>query len=63
MGEEEGPTGGRALTPATYIHRLTTVGGSAPATGCSLSSHVGSRAFVPYVADYFFYREQQRNDE
>ena len=63
VGDEVGPTGGRTLTPATYIHRLNTAGGIAPATGCSLAADVGKRAFVPYEADYFFYREQRRNDD
>ena len=63
MGEENGPRGGRTLTPATYIHRLNTAGGIAPATGCSLAADVGKRVFVPYEADYFFYRERQRNDD
>jgi hypothetical protein len=62
VGREGGPTGGERLTVATYIHRLNTVGGLAPATGCSQASHVGSRVFVPYEADYFFYRHQRRND-
>jgi hypothetical protein len=62
VGAEGGPTGGRRLTVATYIHRLNTVGGIAPATGCSQSVDVGSRIFVPYEADYFFYRDQHLND-
>ena len=62
VGAEGGPTGGKRLTVAAYIHRLNTVGGLAPATGCSLSAHVGTRAFVPYEADYFFYRDQRRNE-
>ena len=60
VGAEGGPTGGSKLTEATYIHRLKTVGGIAPATGCSQSVNVGSRIFVPYEADYFFYRDQHR---
>ena len=47
---------------ATYIHRLNTVGGIAPANGCSQSVDVGSRIFVLYEADYFFYRDQHLND-
>jgi hypothetical protein len=63
VGDEDGPTGGSRLTVATYIHRLNTAGGVAPATGCSLAADVGRRVFVPYEADYFFYREQHRNDD
>jgi len=63
VGADGGPTGGRRLTVATYIQRLNTAGGIAPATGCSQSANVGSRTFVPYEADYFFYRDQHRNDD
>jgi hypothetical protein len=63
VGAEGGPTGGRRLTVATYLHRLNTAGGIAPATGCSQSLDVGRRSFVPYEADYFFYRDQHRNDD
>jgi len=63
VGAEGGPTGGRRLTGATHIHRLNTAGGTAPAIGCSQSVNVGSRIFVPYEADYFFYRDQHRNDD
>jgi len=63
VGAEEGPNGGRQMTAATYVHRLNTAGGIAPATGCSVSANVGARAFVPYQADYFFYRDQHRNDD
>ena len=63
VGSESGPTGGKKMRAATYVHRLNTVGGLAPATGCSQSSDVGSRAFVPYEADYFFYRDQHRNGD
>jgi hypothetical protein len=54
-GTEAGPSGGSVLTQTTYIQRLNTSGGRAPATGCSLSSEVGALALVPYAADYFFY--------
>jgi hypothetical protein len=63
VGAEGGTRGGRRLTVANYIHRLNTVGGVAPATGCSQSVNVGSRTFVPYEADYFFYRDQHRDDD
>ena len=45
-----------ALPAATYVQRLNTVGGTAPSTGCSASNDVGSQAFVPYQADYYFYQ-------
>jgi len=57
VGDARGPHGGRTLTPATWIQRLNTTGGMAPATGCSATGNVGARAFVPYTADYFFYKK------
>lgn len=38
----------------TFIQRLDTVGGAAPATGCDVD-HVDAQALVPYRAGYFFY--------
>lgn len=57
VGTRVGPTGGAALTGTTFIQRLSTVGGAAPATDCSLPTDVGNKAFVPYTADYFFFRK------
>jgi hypothetical protein len=56
VGAENGPTGGDTLTETTFIQRLNTSGGVAPSTGCSSPTDVGRLAFVPYTADYFFYR-------
>ena len=61
VGAQDGPTGGQMLTATTFIHRLNTSGGVAPSTGCTIPTDVGKRAFVPYTADYFFYREDDRN--
>jgi hypothetical protein len=58
IGNEQGPTGGRILSKTTFVQRLNTAGGSAPADGCSTSADVGNQALVPYTADYFFYRQQ-----
>jgi hypothetical protein len=55
-GAQDGPTGGDKLSPTSYIQRLNTTGGAAPASGCSQAADVGKRAFVPYTADYYFYR-------
>jgi hypothetical protein len=55
-GAEAGPEGGDVLAQATFIHRLNTSGGSKPANGCSEPREVGSLNFVPYRADYYFYR-------
>ena len=59
IGAEEGPAGGKSLTKTTFIQRLNTNGGSAPATGCAVAGDVGKQALVPYTADYFFFRADQ----
>ena len=56
VGREDGPTGGARIADSTFVQRLNTHGGVAPSTGCSSSADVGHLAFVPYTADYFFYR-------
>ena len=56
IGSDEGPAGGRLLTKTTFIQRLNTNGGSAPATGCLVTGDVGRQVLVPYSADYFFFR-------
>jgi hypothetical protein len=58
VGREDGPTGGEKLSETTFIQRLNTVGGVAPPTGCAASTDVGQRVFVPYEADYFFFKEK-----
>jgi hypothetical protein len=60
VGAQEGPEGGSFLTRAQYIHRVNTVGGVMPATGCSHSAEIGAIALVPYEADYFFYKGKPR---
>jgi len=56
VGQRVGPTGGGNLFGTTFLQRVNTVGGLAPATGCDGLTDVGSKRFVPYTADYFFYR-------
>ena len=51
IGSQEGPTGGRTLTKTTFIQRLNTRGGSAPALGCSGLGDVGRQTLAPYSAD------------
>lgn len=63
VGTEEGPTGGDKLTQSTFIQRLNTLGGVAPSDGCAQPADVGKRAFVPYRADYFFYRAPRGDDD
>jgi hypothetical protein len=44
------------MTKTTFIQRLNTKGGSAPADGCLTSADVGKHTLVPYSADYYFFR-------
>ena len=55
VGTQDGPTGGSKLSDTTFIQRVNTAGGSAPAGVCPA---VGTRAFVPYETDYVFYRAE-----
>ncbi|HZR80811.1 MAG TPA: DUF3455 domain-containing protein [Candidatus Binatia bacterium] len=61
VGRDRGPHGGRRLATTTWVQRLNTVGGKAPATGCADASNVGQRKLVPYEADYFFYKSTARD--
>jgi len=56
IGTQQGPTGGKFLTQTTFIQRLNTKGGSAPADGCLVAGDVGKQTLVPYTADYYFFR-------
>ena len=59
----DGPNGGDKLSETTFIQRLNTDGGSAPSTGCAQASDIGKKAFVPYTADYFFYKKIDSDDD
>ena len=61
VGDQDGPTDGDKLSETTVIQRLNTLGGVAPSTGCTQSTDIGKRAFVPYKADYFFYKATKRH--
>ena len=56
VGKQNGPTSGDRLSATTFIQRVNTHGGLAPATGCSTAEDIGKTAFVPYTTDYYFYR-------
>jgi hypothetical protein len=56
VGSKAGPTGGTLLSKTTFVQRLNTLGGAAPAEGCAVSTDVGKQALVPYKADYYFYK-------
>lgn len=62
VGTDNGPQGRGALADTTFVQRLSTVGGLAPAAGCLSLTDVGTHEFVPYTADYFFYRKQHGNN-
>jgi hypothetical protein len=55
VGSQAGPTGGSTLTATTFIQRLNTSEGIAPASGCAVLADVGNKALVHYTANYFFY--------
>lgn len=57
IGRQAGPNGGNTLVGTTFIQRLSTQGGLAPSTGCSQLTDVGHKAFIPYTAEYVFYRQ------
>lgn len=48
-------TGNGVMTGVTFIQRLKTIGGAAPAAACD-SASVGSKKQVNYQADYLFYK-------
>ena len=50
-----GKSGHYPFARATYVQRIHTAGGIAPATGCAAADNVGSKALVPYQADYVFF--------
>jgi hypothetical protein len=57
IGSQPGLGGGTMLSKTSFIQRLNTRGGVAPAEGCFTSADVGNQALVPYTADYYFYRK------
>jgi hypothetical protein len=49
-------TGDGMMAGVTYIQRLQTVGGVAPATQVCAADNVGAKTTVPYSADYVFFK-------
>lgn len=47
-------TGAGQFTGVTFIQRVATKGGIAPATGCD-ATHVGTEVRASYSADYYFF--------
>jgi hypothetical protein len=52
--QASGHTGTGLFSNVSYIQRVNTTGGVAPATACDLA-HRNQSAFVDYTADYYFY--------
>ena len=50
--------GAGAMTGVTYIQRVATQGGVAPALACGIAN-LGARQVVKYRADYIFYKAMQ----
>jgi hypothetical protein len=46
-------TGDGVLSDVTYVQRLNTAAGTAPATGCDATT-AGTETHSPYSADYYF---------
>lgn len=59
IGSKTGPRSGKRMIRTTFIQRLNTTGGAAPASGCSVPADVGKQALVPYTADYYFFRKDR----
>ena len=57
VGATDGPSGVGELAATKFVQRLNTSGGLAPSQGCSSLADVGKQAFIPYTADYFFYKK------
>ena len=62
-GSQPGPTGGDKLTKTTFIQRINTVGGVAPADECRSPADIGHEAFVHYRSDYVFFRAAGKHDD
>jgi uncharacterized protein DUF3455 len=60
VGAQDGPRGEDTFSDVTFIQRLNTHGGLAPAD-CTALANVGKTAFMPYTADYFFYTADDDN--
>ena len=54
-----GADGGDKLTDVTYVQRLNTSGGLAPAGACVTAT----TASIAYSADYYFYRAADGDDD
>ena len=55
-GPQAGPNGGIKIAGAVRIHRVNTVGGMKPPAAECTAATINMRKFVPYEADYYFYK-------
>ena len=55
-GKQVGPTGGDKFGATVRIHRVNTVGGVKPPSDECTVATINTRRFVPYEADYYFYK-------
>jgi Protein of unknown function (DUF3455) len=55
----KGPRGGDDFAHTTFIQRINTTGGLAPAASSCSAATAGTTAEVPYTADYVFYRARR----
>ena len=53
-----GKGGGARFAHVTFVQRIDTSGGVAPANGCQAAADVGAKALVPYSATYVFYESK-----
>jgi hypothetical protein len=53
-GEGVSHEGTGVMAQVTFIQRINTKGGKAPASGCD-AGHAGQEVRVPYSADYRFF--------
>ena len=63
LERQDGPTGGDTLTKTTFVQRLNTSGGVAPATGCASLSGRRQSGVHALQADYFFYTAPNSDDD
>jgi hypothetical protein len=56
VGTQQGTSSTDRLPKTTFIHRVNTSGGVAPAAECTVAGDVGKTKLVPYTADYVFYQ-------
>lgn len=59
VGSQAGVSRGDRVSDTTYIQRINTSGGAAPASGCAVPADIGKRVLVPYTTTYVFYRAER----